>query len=197
MTSNDSQAEVRPHVADGIQEYDNPLPRWWLWLLYLTIIYGIGYLIFYHLLGAAGGTSLQQTLAEDDARREAQEQLHRTNVPGNGQSEQNNSDKLLAVAADPSAIAAGKSTFSVNCVPCHGEFGQGVIGPNLTDKSWLHGGSPAAIFKTISEGVPQKGMIAWSPILGEEKVMQLVGFVRSLQGTNPTEAKAAEGTVEE
>ena len=92
-------------------------------------------------------------------------------------------------------MAAGKTHYMTNCMPCHGAAGEGTIGPNLTDESWVHGGSDDAIIKTIAVGVAAKGMPGWKAVLGQKKVEQVAAYVISLQGSNPANGKAAEGEV--
>jgi cytochrome c oxidase cbb3-type subunit 3 len=96
-------------------------------------------------------------------------------------------------AVDSPAKELGAQAFVSNCVACHEAKGQGKIGPNLTDATWLHGGDPVSIFKTIRDGAPAKGMPAWGPVLGRGGVTQLTAFVLSLRDTN-IPGKAAEGT---
>lgn len=155
---------------DGIEEYDNPLPTWWLGLFYFTIVWAGVYGVHYHFVGGRGQT------VEYDAEVAAYEAA-----------------KPKAAAAGPvegpEAIAAGKALFATNCVSCHGPEAKGVdaagnksIGPDLTDAEWIHGGTLADIEKTITVGVPEKGMITWGPILGPEKVKQVAAFVHSSGG---------------
>jgi cytochrome c oxidase cbb3-type subunit 3 len=98
-----------------------------------------------------------------------------------------------SLEGNAAAIAAGKETFATNCVPCHGQQGQGIIGPNLTDNYWLHGNTYADIVNTITNGVPDKGMIAWKATLNPEKIRQVAAYVLSLKGTNPPNPKPPQG----
>lgn len=97
---------------------------------------------------------------------------------------------------DPNAIQNGGLLFKQYCIVCHGAEGQGGSAPNLTDPYWIHGGSPESVASTIESGVPTKGMAAWGPILGMQKVNELAAFVMSLQGTHPSNPKAPEGQKE-
>lgn len=173
---------VRPYVVDGIEEYDNPMPRWWVGLFYMTIVFAVGYLVEYHVLGGPSLAEVHQNaLDEEKAKRATEAQ---TASRGEG----------LAVKLHTSeAIAAGKEIFATNCAPCHGANGEGNIGPNLTDAFWLHGGKDEDVLKTIREGVGDKGMPPWGPVLGEQKVLQVAAFILSLQGSNPAGAKAPQG----
>jgi len=105
-------------------------------------------------------------------------------------------DQLLVMSKDPAALASGKTVFGAYCVACHGPDGGGVIGPNLTDTYWIHGGSPAAIYTTVHDGVLAKGMPAWGLSLKPEEVDAVVAYVISLQGTTPATPKPPEGTVD-
>ena len=98
---------------------------------------------------------------------------------------------------NPQLIAAGKEIYTLNCSPCHGAEGQGVVGPNLTDKYWLHGGGAEDIMTSVMNGFPDKGMVAWKTILGRNKIKQVTAFVISLGGTNPPNPKAPQGEVYE
>jgi cytochrome c oxidase cbb3-type subunit 3 len=101
-----------------------------------------------------------------------------------------NTVTLLTEAAD---IAKGKSSFITKCAACHGQAGEGGVGPNLTDEYWIHGGSISSIFKTIKYGVQEKGMIAWEAQMPALEMQQLSSFIVSLKGTNPANAKAPQG----
>ena len=94
---------------------------------------------------------------------------------------------------DAQTLEAGKAVFAQNCVPCHGPQGQGVIGPNLTDEYWLHGNTYADIVTTITNGVPEKGMISWKATLGSQRIQQVAAYVVSLQGTHPPNPKPPQG----
>jgi cytochrome c oxidase cbb3-type subunit 3 len=150
--------------SDGIEEYDNPLPDWWLGLFWLTIIWAFGYTLHYHFIAER---SQEKALAAEIAAAEV---------------------KWPAAAAPaefvvtPELAAAGKAVFSANCVACHGAMLEGGIGPNLRDATWIHGGEPQNVVKTISEGVAAKGMPAWGPILGPERVKQVAAYILEQQG---------------
>lgn len=176
---------LRPHVYDGIEEYDNPLPSWWVNGFYLCILFSVLYMGYYHLAG--GPSTLQEmeaTLAQHKAEADA------AGAAGGG----SGGGDLNALMSDQNAITAGKDVYVQNCTPCHGQAGEGVVGPNLVDNYWLHGGKPEDIYKSIADGIVEKGMIAWLPLLGAEKVKQVTAYVHSIGGTNPPNAKAPEGT---
>lgn len=105
-------------------------------------------------------------------------------------------DEMTVVAlADENSISIGKNIFSSNCAVCHGQSGEGGIGPNLTDPYWIHGGGIQDIFKLIKTGVPEKGMIAWEKQLKPQNIQQVASFILTLQGTNPPNAKDPEGAL--
>lgn len=173
---------VRPNVVDGIEEYDNPLPPWWVWLFNLTILFGFAYMVWYHVLDKPG---LDAELAADRQELAQKAALQKPAAA--------NADDLAALAKDPKRVEEGKGIYAANCAPCHGQQGEGTVGPNLTDKNWIHGGTPELVLGTITDGVPAKGMIAWGPILGQQKIESVLAYVLSLQGTNPPNPKAPEG----
>lgn len=181
--NNEEKNVERPYIVDGIKEYDNPLPPWWVTLFWGCNIFAVIYLIYIH---GMGGPTLDKEL--ETARSEHQKQMTQMADAGDG-----SGSDLKAVLSSKEAIEAGKAHYKVNCVPCHGPEGQGLVGPNLTDKYWLHGGSAESIIKSISEGIPTKGMVPWKAILGPKKIKETAAFIMSLKGTNPPNPKAPEG----
>jgi cytochrome c oxidase cbb3-type subunit 3 len=180
--------ETTGHTWDGdLAEYNNPLPRWWMWLFWITIAFGIVYLALYPGLGAFKGT-LDWTSASAYAKESAEIDARAKPLY----------DKYLAmdikaVAADGTARAMGERLFLNNCAPCHGSNAKGGPGyPNLTDNDWLWGGDPEAIRASITNGrmgvMPPLG-----PALGEEKVKDVVAYVRSLSGLPNDSLKAQLG----
>jgi cytochrome c oxidase cbb3-type subunit 3 len=170
--------------ADGIEEFDNPMPNWWLGLFYITIVWALGYVAYYHFLGHRSEVkTLAAEMAEADRRWPQQA-------------------AATVVTVTPETVEKGEAIFKANCVPCHGADLKGGIGPNLLDTVWIHGGKPEEILHTITVGVPEKGMLTWGPILGPEKVAQVAAYVveqnREATGENKDsehkdEAKKAEG----
>lgn len=172
------------HNYDGIIELDNSLPPWWVYMFYGTIAFGFAYVIYFHFLD--GPSQAEEYNKEIElASLKKTEMLKQTA----GKVDEN-TVKLLTEAAD---IAKGKSSFVTKCAACHGQAGEGGVGPNLTDEYWIHGGSINDIFKTIKYGVQEKGMIAWEAQMQPTEMQQVASFIMSLKGTNPANAKAPQG----
>lgn len=160
-------------VHDGIEEHDNHLPRWWLLTLFGAIVFSVGYWFYYQHLEGPG--QLKELAADEKALADLREKAAGANLTD---------DSLLALSKDAAAVGKGAETFRTACAACHGEKGEGKIGPNLTDPFWIHGGKPTQIYKTVMSGVPEKGMMAWGSVLGAGKVKEVVGFVETLRNTN-------------
>ena len=171
------------HNYDGIQELDNNLPPWWKYSFYLSIVFAISYFSYYHLFG--GPSSHDEY---DLAVREAKQQQEEYNRLNAGKVDEN-----AVKMADAAGIDDGKAIFATNCAPCHGPGGGGVVGPNLTDDYWLHGGSLTDIYKTIKVGWPAKGMKSWASDLSPVQIKNVASYIKTLHGTNPPGAKAPQG----
>ncbi|MGZ3712316.1 MAG: cbb3-type cytochrome c oxidase N-terminal domain-containing protein [Bdellovibrionota bacterium] len=184
MTENKKDAKLLDHNYDGIQEFDNLLPNWWLATFYGAIIFGIFYVGYYEF---GPGPSSMQTLKQDLAQN-AELQKRSQQVAGPSESE------LLAIFNDHEKREAGAAVFKEKCVACHGAHAEGQIGPNLTDKFWIHGdGSLSAILTVVSDGVADKGMPPWKTMLKREEILDVVAYVKSLKGSNPANPKAPQG----
>jgi cytochrome c oxidase cbb3-type subunit 3 len=166
--SNERQDVVlgHAHEADGIEEYDNKLPTWWVGLFFGCVVWAGAYLAWFHFV------------ADTSQAKMYQEEVAAAALAWPAPT----ADQALAAAATPEAIEEGRKIYMANCVACHGPEMKGGIGPDLTDATWIHGGALAAIQKTVSEGVPAKGMLSWGPILGPQKVAQVSAFVHSSGG---------------
>ena len=171
------------HNYDGIQELDNNLPPWWKYSFYLSIIFAIGYLSYYHVLG--GPSSKDEYNASVKKAQEQQEEYNRLNAA--------KVDENTVTLADAGGIDEGKTIFKDNCAACHGHLGEGIVGPNLTDNYWLHGGSLSDIFKSVKNGWPAKGMKSWQADLSPVQIKNVVSYIKTLQGTNPPNGKAPQG----
>lgn len=182
---NQAEGELLDHNYDGIQEFDNPLPNWWLATFYGAIIFSFFYVGYYHM---GPGPSLDQELATGLEKIKAME-------AANQQTSAPLTDEVLAAAfADPATRASGKKIFAEKCLACHGANGEGGIGPNLTDGYWINGNSGfASLAKVVSEGVPDKGMPPWSALLKQAEIVAVVSHVKGLLGTKPANPKAPQG----
>jgi cytochrome c oxidase cbb3-type subunit 3 len=173
------------HNYDGIQEYDNPLPRWWVTIFWATIVFSILYAL--NVPGIGNGKGRIAAYEADMLRAKAlREKLEPAGAP--------TAEQLAALAADPTTVAAGRALFAANCVACHRADAGGLIGPNLTDDSWIHGGTLVEIRNTINEGVLAKGMPQWGKVFQPRQINSLAAYVNSLRGSNPPNPKAPEGT---
>lgn len=184
MTPEPGDDRLLDHEYDGIQEYDNPMPRWWLYIFWATIVYSLLYILNVPGIGIGAGrmAAYQRDIAIADSVVASHDPLGEVTEPS-----------LLVLAADPAANTLGKATFSSMCSACHRPDGGGSIGPNLTDAWWIHGGKPMEILKTVNEGVLAKGMPAWGKMLKLDQLLAVVGYVTTLQGTDPKDPKAPEG----
>lgn len=178
----DHEEKVLDHDYDGIQEYDNPMPRWWLWVFWATIVFSVAYAFDVAGIGSGDGR-----IAEYERDMAAFRQAHPQGGPGM------DATQLAALAKDPQAVALGKTTYAANCAACHGADGGGLIGPNLTDAYWLHGGTLPDILRSVNDGVQAKGMPAWGKLLKPEQITAVTAYVATLRGTTPAKPKAPQG----
>ena len=183
--NNEKDKLIEDHEYDGIQELDNPLPGWWLMTFYITIAFSVVYFVYYQIMdGPTSDEYLKSEIARIKQAREA-------NIEKVGERSE---EELMAVLDNEQRIEKGKTEYTKNCMACHGDKAQGVIGPNLTDNYWIHGdGSVKSIAEIIKDGVPEKGMPAWEQILQPEQIVNVAGYVHTLHGTDPPGAKAPEG----
>lgn len=165
------------HDYDGIKELDNKLPPWWLWLFYFTVIFSVIYMIKYHVTG--DWTSDKEYNEEIVlAKTDVDDYLKKSGL--------NIDASTVKLKDDNTTLAAGLEIFTKNCVACHRPDGGGIVGPNLTDDKWIHGGDIKDLFKTISEGVPAKGMQTWKGTLSASQIQQVASYILiKLKGTKP------------
>ncbi|MFT6000857.1 MAG: cytochrome c oxidase cbb3-type subunit 3 [Neolewinella sp.] len=178
---------VLDHNYDGIHELDNNLPPWWTGLFYASIIFAPIYLYFGHFSDNATSTQEQYVIEMDAAEDDVKAFLA---TQKNAIDESN-----VTLLADANALSNGDIIFQSKCAVCHGKAGEGGIGPNMTDKYWIHGGSISDIFKTIKHGVPEKGMIAWKSDLRPRDIQEVASYIVSLVGTKPPNPKDAQGEI--
>ncbi|WP_161964134.1 cbb3-type cytochrome c oxidase N-terminal domain-containing protein [Chitinophaga flava] len=176
------------HDFDGIHELNNPTPPWWNWGFIFSICFGVVYFWRTEISHSAPNQIQELAMAEEKAAVAKAEYLK--NAANNIDE---NNVKMLDGADD---LAAGQKIFVASCAPCHGPQGQGVVGPNLTDDYWLHGGKINEVFKTIKYGVADKGMKAWQEDFSPKQLAQLASFVKSIHGSNPANPKDPQGVKE-
>ena len=177
---------IEGHEYDGIKELDNPLPDWWLWLFLFTIIFGFLYWIHYSLGG--GGLSSDESLAK------GMQEIKATQVASEKKIEAKTDLSLQGILASQEMLEKGKKAYMQYCTSCHGDYGQGVIGPNLTDEYWLHSkGQFEDIELAINQGFPDKGMPAWKDIIPAAEKPMIAAFVTTLKGTKPSNPKGPQG----
>lgn len=171
------------HDYDGIRELDNDLPPWWKYGFYITIMWAVAYMFYYHAAG--GASSSEEYVSEMQQAKIEVEDYMRKNA--------SNVDENNVKLSEDMGIAEGKTLFMANCKACHGEFGEGGVGPNLTDAYWLHGGSLSEIFKSVKYGWPNKGMKSWQTDLTPVQMKDVASYIMTLQGTKPANAKEPQG----
>ncbi|MES1196329.1 MAG: cytochrome-c oxidase, cbb3-type subunit III, partial [Steroidobacter sp.] len=172
------EGDTTGHEWDGIQELNNPMPRWWLGLFLITIVFGGVYFFFYPGLGTYTGSSNWSSNAQLAHEQQAAQKDFDTRFSRVATSD------IVTLSKDTEAMAAAKNLFANNCAVCHGSDARGAKGfPNLTDEDWLWGGAPETIYETIANG--RKGaMPAWGAMLGQQGVEEAAAYVLSLSG-NP------------
>lgn len=179
FTGADQANVTMDHEYDGITELDNRMPSWLRLLFWGTIVFAGVYLLHYLVLGT-GKLQAEEYAAE---LAYAEENYKDVEIP---------EDKLIAFT-DPASLAAGKETFNTLCASCHMEDGGGKTGPNLTDAYWKHGGGIKNVYSTITNGVPQAGMISWKGQLTSMQRLQVASYVLEFEGTTPDDPKDPEG----
>jgi len=170
------------HDADGIRELDNNLPRWWVWLFNITIVYAVVYMCYYH--GFAMG---KLSAKEYEIEKAAGDKIKATSM-----AKFEGSMSALEPSKDQAALAQGRQTFDMLCAPCHRVDGGGLVGPNLCDDFWIHGSNFVDSVKIVWNGVPEKGMITWKTTLNPEQIHAVASYIHTLRGTNPKNPKPPE-----
>jgi cytochrome c oxidase cbb3-type subunit 3 len=171
------------HEADGIKELDNNLPAWWVWLFYLCVIYGVGYLGYYHVLAKG---DLQK--AEYDKEMAAGNALK-----GAALAKFETSMASVEPSKDEAVVGQGRQLFATYCAPCHRADGGGLVGPNLCDDYWIHGPKFTDHVKVIWNGVPDKGMLAWKEQgFKPSDILAVASYIQTLRGSNPPNPKMRE-----
>ncbi len=186
--STSGEVETMGHVWDeNLEELNNPLPQWWLYMFYITIVFGIAYLLLYpglgNFKGFLGWTEVGQYQDEIQNAEEKYGPIF----------EKHKGTSIAALVDDPEAMRIGEKLFSTYCTVCHGSDARGVRGfPNLRDNDWLYGGSPETIEQTILNG-RSGAMPPWGDVLGEEGVFNVAEYVGSLSGREVDNVVASHG----
>ena len=178
---------ILDHNYDGIKELDNVLPPWWVYMFYATIIFGVVYLVRFHI---AGGYDQELEYEQEVAAAKIAIEEYKKNAKDLVDA------STVALLTEASDLKAGEKIFQTNCVACHMADGGGGIGPNLTDQYWILGGGISNVFNTISEGGRDgKGMVAWKSSLKPNEIAQVASYVLQFEGTTPANPKDPEGEV--
>jgi len=172
MSNDPKEPLLMDHEYDGIQEFDNNLPRWWVWLFYLTIIFAGVYLVYYHVAHAG---ALQ-------AAEYAQEIKQGEQIKGGAMGRFESSLATLQPLTAPAVLDAGRQTYAKYCAACHRKDGGGLVGPNLTDNYWIHGSNYTDTVQVIWNGVPAKGMLTWKTVLKPGDIEAVASYIYTLRG---------------
>ncbi|MEP0365360.1 MAG: cbb3-type cytochrome c oxidase N-terminal domain-containing protein [Cyclobacteriaceae bacterium] len=181
----EEETVMTDHAYDGIKELDNRLPPWWLYSFYATIIFGVIYILNYHVFKTAP-LQEEEYIAE---MKQAEVEVETYLASLDNLIDENS----VTFVEDDAELLGGKEIFISKCAACHGQQGEGGVGPNLTDQYWIHGGDVKSIFKTIKYGVPSKGMISWQSQLSPKEMQQVSSFIYTMEGTNPPNGKEPQG----
>jgi cytochrome c oxidase cbb3-type subunit 3 len=172
MSNDPKEPLLLDHNYDGIQELDNNLPRWWVWLFYITIIFAAAYLVYYHV-ARVGDLSAAEYAKEMKAG-----ELIKNAAMGKFES----SIATLQPSTDAAVLDNGRQIYAKFCAPCHRADGGGLVGPNLTDDYWIHGSAFVDNVKIIWDGVPAKGMITWKTVLKPDEIYSVASYIYTLRG---------------
>ena len=169
---------IKKHSYDGIHEYDQRLPRWWLLTLYGAIAFAAIYWFALDVKSFTGRDNEQvdSMMAAIQAKKLA------------SSIDVNNDELFWEMSDNADFVASGKAIYDANCVACHGAELQGGIGFNLVDSEWVHGAAPSQIYTTVSQGVPDKGMQAWEGQLGQKKIVEVISYILSKNNRSTMEA---------
>ena len=185
MSNDPKEPLLLDHDYDGIQELDNNLPRLWVWLFYITIIYAAIYLVYYHVTrtGDLSAAEYNHEMQIGTALKGAAMGKFEAGIPS------------LSPSTDTAALENGRQTYAKFCAPCHRADGGGLVGPNLTDDYWIHGSNYTDTVKIIWDGVPAKGMITWKTVLKPDEIQSVASYIYTLRGTKlATPGKPPENT---
>jgi cytochrome c oxidase cbb3-type subunit 3 len=172
------------HDYDGIRELDNALPPWWKYGFYLSIAWAVVYFCVFHIFGDwSAKEEYQVEMAQAEIEVAAYLKTAANQVD----------ERSVVLLTDASAMEAGQTIYVANCAPCHGQQGEGGIGPTFADQYWIHGGDIASVFKSVKYGIPEKGMIAWQDQLRPLQIQQVSSYLMTFVGTQPPNQKEPQG----
>ena len=172
MSNDPKEPLLLDHEYDGIQELDNNLPSWWVWLFYITIIFSAAYLVYYHVA----------RVGDLQAAEYAKEMKRGETIKAAAMGKFEAGMASLQPATDPIVVEQGRQIYTKFCAPCHRADGGGLVGPNLTDDYWIHSSTYADTVKVIWDGVPAKGMITWKTVLKPDEIQAVASFIYTLRG---------------
>lgn len=180
--SPESDPLLLDHEYDGIRELDNRLPRWWVWLFYITIVFSVVYMGYYHVfkLGELSAAEYARDNAAGQALKNASQAKFEASL------------ESLQPATDPAIVGRGNTVYLTYCAPCHRPDAGGLVGPNLCDDYWIHGPKFSDNLKVIINGVPDKGMLTWKGVLQPSEIYAVASYIYTLRGTKPPNPKPPE-----
>jgi cytochrome c oxidase cbb3-type subunit 3 len=172
MSQDPKEPLLLDHDYDGVRELDNKLPRWWVWLFYLTIIFAVIYMMYYHVLrlGNLQAAEYDQEMKIGAQVKNAAMGKFEAGIPN------------LTPSPDPLILESGRQIYAKFCAPCHRADGGGLVGPNLTDSYWIHGSNFTDNVRVIWDGVPAKGMITWKNSLKPDEIYSVASYIYTLRG---------------
>lgn len=172
---------------DGIKELDNPIPAWFNWFFGITVIFAVLYFPIYHVWKIADSQEQEYEKEVQIAEIKKEEYLKKV--------ASSIDEKNVTLITDTKQLQTGQDLYKSNCASCHGQKGEGLVGPNLSDEYWLYGGKVNDVFKTIKYGT-NKGMPGWQKQLNPLQIQQITSYIHTLKGTNPPNAKEPQGVKE-
>ena len=180
--SPESDPLLLDHEYDGIRELDNRLPRWWVWLFYITIVFAVVYMGYYHVfkLGELSAAEYARDNAAGQALKNASQARFEASL------------ESLQPSTDTAIVGRGNTVYLTYCAPCHRPDAGGLVGPNLCDDYWIHGPKFSDNLKVIINGIPDKGMLTWKGVLQPSEIYAVASYIYTLRGTKPPNPKPAE-----
>jgi len=186
----DEKDKLLDHDYDGIKELNNPMPTWWLYGFYFCIAFAFVYFMYYNVLGW-GPNAQQEYQAEMAYSKKHYPQEKTADADHEAAEKDEHKFEDMKALTDKASLAAGKKIFDSVCFACHGQHGQGMVGPNLTDNYWIHGCKVGTIMKNVITRFPSRGMPPYGggKTLSTKELHDVVSYIVSLHGTHPANAK--------